>query len=177
MNSCCFDSQKYFQTMIQIAEETVLRKKPSSDVQTGGALIYHCMDVTEISCLFSCTWHKFSTLRKEENITFFLNFLYLNKSYKPSSSPWTIFVNLRHYNSLMEDLGIRRYVYIRKQYSAIGVNLWSETINSSNLQHKHFRWGTLEKLQTCLTCTPWSAGGVLLWHKPSPVFYVPHIRD
>lgn len=32
-------------------------------------------------------------------------------------------------NSLMEDLGNRRYVYIRKQYSAIGINLWSETIN------------------------------------------------
>lgn len=37
MNPCCFDSQKYFQTMIQIAEEIVLRNKPSSDVQTGGS--------------------------------------------------------------------------------------------------------------------------------------------
>lgn len=29
----------------------------------------------------------------------------------------------------MEDLEIRRYVYIRKQYSTIGMNLWSEAIN------------------------------------------------
>lgn len=29
----------------------------------------------------------------------------------------------------MENLDIRTYVYIRKQYSTIGMNLWSEPIN------------------------------------------------
>lgn len=51
----------------------------------------------------------------------------------------------------MGDLGIRRYVYIRKQYSAIGIKVWSETINSSHLRTS--RWGTLKKLETFLTWT------------------------